>query len=330
MLGSMNPTPMPPGGGTGPVNMDEIPGDTWETPPADEPIGVPSSLPRTTAGRLFRRRAASVATMAGLAIGGIAGGVVISHAATSAPSPTGSPSAPAFGGPGGDFDHHGGPGHGAGRAEDLQVVAAAIGISAGDLQSALQSGQTIAAVAKAHNVDVNKVISALVASEGKEIDALVSSGRITQAMADQMKAGLQQRVTDMVNGVRPPGGPGMGRHGLQPEDLSLVAGAIGISAGDLQSALQSGQTIAAVAKAHGVDVNRVISAWVASENQEIDQRLSSGQITQSQADQMKSMTQQRITDMVDGTFRGGPRGDFHGGPGPGSGSTGTQSSGPIT
>jgi hypothetical protein len=89
-----------------------------------------------------------------------------------------------------------------------------------------------------------------------------------------------------------------------------------------------------VAKAHNVEVTKVISAWVASENQEIDQRLSSGQITKAQADQMKSMTQQRVTDMVNGTFRGGPGGGCPGMPGPGgpgapgapSGTSGTGSS----
>ncbi len=277
-----------------------------------EPEGPPPQARQPRPG-LVRRRVAGAATVTGLVAGGLLGGYVISHAAASVASPSATPD-PSGGAPGyGDHDGRGGwPGgpRPGGRAEDLQVAAKAIGISAADLKTALRNGQTIAAVAKAHNVDVNTVISALVSSENSEIDSALSAGRITQAQATQMKSTTQQRVTDMVNGVRPPGGPGHMR-GLQGEDLTLVAGAIGISTADLQTALQNGQTIAAVAKAHNVDVNTVINAWVASENKEIDDRASSGQITQAQATQLKSMTQQRITDAVNGTRPAG--GDHRGG-----------------
>jgi hypothetical protein len=310
--------------------------DTWTPAPDAEPSApAPAPIAMPASGRpasVLRRRAATVATLTGLTIGGIAGGYIISQAASPSPSPTGSPSTePGSGFPGA---HHGGPGMRGNRDEDLQVAAGAIGISLSQLQTELQGGRSIAAVAKAHNVDASKVIDALVASENKEVDAALGAGRITQAQADQMKADQRQRVTDMVNGVRPQGGPdghgGPGMHGLAQEDLSVVAGAIGISAGDLQTALSGGQTIAAVARAHGVDAAKVISAWTASENQEIDALAKAGRITQSQADQMKAMTQQRVTDMVNGTFRGGPHGGFRGGPGgpggPGLAPGSTQSS----
>ena len=158
---------------------------------------------------LVRRRVAGAAAVGGLAIGGLLGGYVISHAATAVASPSASPSPSGSGSGSGTHDGTcpGGP-HGL-QAEDLTLVAGVIGISGSDLQTALGNGQTIAAVAKAHNVDVNKVISTWVASENKEIDDRVSSGQITKAQGDQMKAMTQQRVTDQVNGTfhGRPGGP---------------------------------------------------------------------------------------------------------------------------
>ena len=74
-------------------------------------------------------------------------------------------------------DHQRGP-----RAEGLAKAAEVIGITTDQLKTALQSGQTIAQVAQANGVSVNSVIDALVA------DA---------------QANLRQRITDMVNGVRP-------------------------------------------------------------------------------------------------------------------------------
>jgi hypothetical protein len=49
------------------------------------------------------------------------------------------------------------------RHEDFAKIAGVIGISESDLKAALQSGQSIAQVAQAHNVDPQKVIDALVA-----------------------------------------------------------------------------------------------------------------------------------------------------------------------
>ena len=80
------------------------------------------------------------------------------------------------------------------------MVAKAIGISEADLLAALQKGQTVAAVAKAHNVDLQVVIDALVADGQSELDAAVKAGTITQAQADAEKANLTQRATDQANG----------------------------------------------------------------------------------------------------------------------------------
>jgi hypothetical protein len=89
---------------------------------------------------------------------------------------------------------------------DQSVVAKAIGISEADLSTALGGGQTIAQVAAAHNVTVQKVIDALVADGNSELAAEVSSGQLTQAQADQMKAEITQRAADQVNGSFDRGG----------------------------------------------------------------------------------------------------------------------------
>ena len=55
------------------------------------------------------------------------------------------------------------------RHEDFAKIAGVIGISEDDLKTAIQSGQSIAQIAQAHNVDPQKVIDALVA-EGVPTD----------------------------------------------------------------------------------------------------------------------------------------------------------------
>ncbi|MBJ7608466.1 MAG: hypothetical protein JF887_03410 [Candidatus Dormibacteraeota bacterium] len=295
-------------------------------PPPPPPPPLASRRP------LLGRRTATAALAGGLVVGGITGGYLITQAATATPSPSASPSAALPGDPGDAGPHHGGFG-GRGSAhvtQDLQQAAGVIGVTEAQLQTELTAGKTIAAVAKEHNVDVAKVISTLVGDENSEIDASVSSGRLTQAQAAQMKGQTQQRVSNLVNRTGPAHGPaGFGgrRGGAQAEDQQVVAAALGITAAQLQTETSAGKTIAAIAKEHNVDAAKVISALVASENTEIDQRVSSGQITAAQGAQMKTATTQRVTDEVNGTEPAGEQGKGDGGGGtspaasPGSSST---------
>jgi hypothetical protein len=275
------------------------------------PPPPPLSTPRR---RIIGGRTATAAVAGGLVVGGITGGYVISQAATASPSGSATPSASAPG--------HGRAGWGpAARTQDMQQAATAIGISASQLQTELSAGKTIAGVAKEHNVAVDAVISTLVADENAEIDAAVSGGHLTQAQAAQMKTQTTQRVSALVNGTAPAHGPGSprGADGLQGEDAAIAAGAIGVTTTQLQTELSAGKTIAAVAREHGVAAGTVISAWAASENAEIDARVSSGQITAAQGAQMKAQTTQRVTAEVNGTRpAGGPRGPWGGGPPPGA------------
>jgi hypothetical protein len=127
---------------------------------------------------------------------------------------------------------HGGPGA---RGPKLEVIAGAIGIDVAALRTELQSGKTIAEVAQAHGVDVQKIVDALVAELKTHLDADVAAGRITQAQADERLANAPARITDMLNhkppapgegrgpGGRGPGGRGPGGPGFGPDDEAPAA-----------------------------------------------------------------------------------------------------------
>jgi hypothetical protein len=132
-------------------------------------------------------------------------GVATAQSSSSSDSPSSSDTAPAPPDGLGPHGRHGGP-HGA--RVDLSVAAGAIGISEADLKTALESGKSMADVAKANNVDPQKVIDALVADAQAKLAASVASGDITQAQADQMSADLVQHITDLVNHTGGPGGAG--------------------------------------------------------------------------------------------------------------------------
>lgn len=98
----------------------------------------------------------------------------------------------------------------------LDVVAKAIGISVDTLRSELDGTKSIADVAKAHNVEAQKVIDALVADATARIDAAVKDGKLTADQATTAKSTLEDRITKRVNNVAPArrgDGHRGGRHG---------------------------------------------------------------------------------------------------------------------
>jgi hypothetical protein len=148
----------------------------------------------------------------------------------------------------------------------LADLAEAIGISTDDLRAALRDGQTLAEVAEANDVDPQQLVDRLVANGTERLDAAMAAGRIDQAAADERKASLPDRATDLVNGEleRHPR-----RHPGRAAAIRTTAEAIGIDADELRAALRDGQTIAQVAEANGVDPQDVIDALVAQATERI-------------------------------------------------------------
>jgi polyhydroxyalkanoate synthesis regulator phasin len=129
---------------------------------------------------------------------------------------------PLFGAPGMgcDHGHHGGPG--------LDAAAKYLGLTEANLRTELESGKTLAEIAKAQDKSVDGLIAALKADAKQKLDAAVKAGRLTQAQETRMLADLDQRLGDFVNGKlmgrhqRGFGGPGRpGRDGAPPPTTSL-------------------------------------------------------------------------------------------------------------
>jgi polyhydroxyalkanoate synthesis regulator phasin len=128
-------------------------------------------------------------------------------------------------GAGAYFGFHGhGPGHLAG-GEVFAAAASYLGLTEAELRTQLED-QTLAEVAKAKGKSVSGLVDAMVGAAEKAIDQAVADGKLTKEQADRMKAGLEERMTDHVNGLLGNGGPGfhgrgfgamdggaMGRHG---------------------------------------------------------------------------------------------------------------------
>jgi hypothetical protein len=203
-----------------------------------------------------------------------------------------------------------------GPGDELSAAASYLGTTAASLLTQLQAGKTLAQVAAATNgKSTDGLIAALVAAEKTEIAAAVTAGKLTQAQADQITPTLTQRLTDLVNGVHPTGGPrgpggfGHGGPGGGGDDLAAAATYLGSTTTNLLTQLQAGKTLAQVAAAtNGKSTAGLIAALVAAEKTEIAGYVTSGKLTQAQADQMIGTLTQRFTDFVNGVRPAGAPG----------------------
>jgi hypothetical protein len=216
---------------------------------------------------------------------------------------------------GGSAVHVGALAHHGGHGDDLDAAATYLGTTTSDLLTQLQAGKTLAQIAGSKT---SGLVAALVAHEKQEIADAVKAGRLTQAQADQVAPTLTQRFTDFVNGVRPAGGPGFGPghgpRGGHGDDLDAAATYLGTTTSDLVTQLQAGKTLAQIA---GSKTSGLVTALVAHEKTELAAAVTSGRLTQAQADQIVPTLTQHFTDLVNGTLRehGGRPHDF----GPSSG-----------
>ena len=180
-------------------------------------------------------------------------------------------------------------------------------------------------------VTLDKLKAAISGASGDTIDQAVKDGKLTQDQANQLKSDLQNRI----NQGNLPGfglfGHGRGHHGFGfgrggfgfGKDLSSFAKALNMNVTDLMTELQGGKTLAAVAQEKNVDLAQVKTSVLADMKANLDQAVTAGKLTQSQADQIYNQFSTNFDTLVNQNWQmhGGwnkfPDNDDNGGVAPG-------------
>jgi hypothetical protein len=89
------------------------------------------------------------------------------------------------------------------RFDKLSVAASYLGLSESALSSQLAQGKALAQIAKQQGKSVDGLVNAMVKAADDKIDAAVKAGDLTKAQADDLKADLEKRITNLVNGDFP-------------------------------------------------------------------------------------------------------------------------------
>jgi hypothetical protein len=229
-----------------------------------------------------------------------------------------------------------------GRGMQMSTIATALSMTEADLRTELEAGKSVSDVATAKNVSLDKVISAIVDAETKNLQQAVTDGKLTQAQADTMLSNLKltlpsQLQTKVVAGMK--GGFEGGRGGMKGGmQLTTIATALGMTETDLRTELQAGKSVADVATTKSISLDKVISAIVDAETKNLQQAVTDGKLTQAQADQRiadlkanlpAQLAQKGLPAGGPGRGHGGPGGRGPGGPNGQNGQNGGFPNGPL-
>ncbi len=178
------------------------------------------------------------------------------------------------------------------------AVAQKLGMTVAELNTALQSGQTIDQIAQSKNVSITDLNQVALDAAKSALAEQVKSGAITQQQADSL---LSRMTTPLLNFGRGRGfGPGkmggsfgnmMGPNGAHQQVFAAIAQKLGMTTDELTKALQSGQTITQLAQSKGVALTDLQKVATAAMKVELDALVKQGTLTQQQEDQMLSQMQ---------------------------------------
>jgi hypothetical protein len=108
---------------------------------------------------------------------------------------------PGLGHPGFGFRHAFGPPHA--FLHGFGAAATYLGLTEDQLRDRLESGQSLAEIAKAQNKSVDGLEDALVKDVQDKLDRAVKDGRLTKAQEQRILSGLKQHLEELVNGKLP-------------------------------------------------------------------------------------------------------------------------------
>jgi hypothetical protein len=203
----------------------------------------------------------------------------------------------------------------AGAAAGLAAAGGGAAIAATQLGSPSAESQAVVNdAAKQLGIQPSKLSDALEKALENRVDAAVAAGRLPKEQGDALKARIESGEVPLFGGLH----GGFEHHHLFG-GLDAAASYLGLTEAELRSQLESGKTLAQVAKDRGKSVDGLVQALYDAAKKRLDADVAAGRLTQAQEQSMLADLKQRITDLVNGKVGAPPRFGFRrfdGGPPP--------------
>lgn len=191
----------------------------------------------------------------------------------------------------------------AGAAAALAVGGAGAGVAATELtrSPSAESQAIVNDAAKSLGVEPSKLEAALKKAFEDRIDAAVAAGRLTKAQGDELKQRIESGDFPLFG---PPAfGPDFGPPHPFFHGLDAAASYLGLTEKQLDSRLNSGKTLAQIAKAQGKSVDGLKDAMLKDAKAKLDDAVQAGRLSKAEEQQVLKDLEQRTDDLVNGQLR---------------------------
>src|SRR5919109_5037707 len=194
---------------------------------------------------------------------------------------------------------------GAGVAALVAISGAGAAVAATKLRSPQEDSAVVNDAAKQLGVTPERLTNALKTALKNQIDEAVTAGRLTKAEGDRMKARIDANEFPLLGppfrfGFRHGPGERDFRFGLHFHKLDAAAAYLGMTESALREQLESGKTLAQLARDRSKSVNGLVDALLAEAKEHIAEAVENGRLTEAEADDLVAGLKERLTNLVTG------------------------------
>ena len=186
----------------------------------------------------------------------------------------------------------------AGTVAALALGGAGAGIAATQFRSSPseESKAVVSDAAKRLGVEPSALSSALKQAFEDRVDAAVAAGRLSKAQGDELKQRIESNEFPL---FAPPFFPGFVFHHHGFPGLDAAASYLGLTESKLDRKLQSGKSLAQVAKDEGKSEDGLVAALKDDLKSKLDGAVSAGRLSKSDEQRILADADQRIRDFVE-------------------------------
>lgn len=194
------------------------------------------------------------------------------------------------------------------RDRDARVLGAvrdafaeATGLTWQDIVPELQSGKTLSDVLTDKGLDPAAVSAQVKTTLETEIAQAVLDGKITQAQADLLTAGIDRALERIMTETLPIADRLWERvhQNLENSLIGVMAEMAGEEPGDLLRDALTPPTLAEIASGMGLDPDAIVTETAARITEEVNQRVADGTLTEEAAAQLLDGLAERLTERMD-------------------------------
>lgn len=189
--------------------------------------------------------------------------------------------------------------HHAARHLGAEVLTETLDMTAEELRDAFAEGKTAAEIAVEQGVSVDDLQAALVEAATERIDRAVADDRLDADRAAQLKAELDDRISEMINST--PGdrlGHHHGHRGARGERAEALAEFLGLTTDDLRAAFSEGLTLAEVAEDQGVSEDDLVAFLLEQLEARLGQAVENGRFDADDVEDKLADAEERIEEHI--------------------------------